>query len=368
MRRRLTCPVACGLVVACLLGLVSGTASARIVARRVVGGLEQAVAFTFDHRGRIWYVQKAAGDIHVVDPRSGRGWRFFDVPGVSSGGEQGLLGIALHPAYPEQPFVYVFATRSVDGQLMDQILRIRSAGRHGRGFRAIYSSRASSIHIHSGGRILFGPDGMLYAVVGDAASPANAQDLSTTRGKILRMTELGEAPDDNPFGSRVFAYGIRNSFGLAFDPETDRLWETENGPECTDELNRVRAGGNFGWGPGESCAATAPGGTNRDGDDPILPASWYTPTIAPTGIAFCETCGLGPRGDGALFFAALNTGDLRRVELSADRLRPIGEDVVFHSPKLLLSLEVDPDGRMYVSTFTAIFRLERVGDRTGRKR
>jgi glucose/arabinose dehydrogenase len=368
MPRRLTCPVACAVFVACLLGLLPGAAEARIVARRVVGDLQQAVAFTFDDRGRIWYVQKAAGDIHVVNPRSGHGWRFFDVPGVSSDGEQGLLGIALHPAYPSKPFVYVFATRAVDGQPMDQILRIRSDGGHGHGFRTIYSSRAGSSHIHSGGRILFGPDGMLYAVVGDAASSANAQDLSTTRGKVLRMTPLGEAPADNPFGSRVFAYGIRNSFGLAFDPRTDRLWETENGPECTDELNRIRPGGNFGWGPGESCSVAAPGGTNRDGDDPILPASWYTPTIAPTGIAFCQGCGLGPRSDGSLFFAALNTGDLRRVELSADRLRPVDEGVVFHSPKLLLSLEVDPDGRMYVSTFTAIFRLDYASPTRSRKR
>jgi glucose/arabinose dehydrogenase len=359
MRRRLTCPVACALFVVCLLGLLPSAASARIVARRVVGGLEQAVAFTFDHRGRIWYVQKAAGDIHVVDPETGRGWRFFDVPNVSSDGEQGLLGIALHPAFPQEPFVYVFATRSVEGRLVDQILRIRSERGHGHGFRAIYSSRAGSGHIHSGGRILFGPDGMLYAVVGDASASSNAQDLSTTRGKILRMTPLGDVPDDNPFGSRVFAYGIRNSFGFAFDPRTDRMWETENGPECTDELNRIRAGGNFGWGPSQSCSGTAPQGTNQDGDDPILPAYWYTPTIAPTGIAFCERCGLGPRSDGTMLFAALNTGDLRRVELSDDRLRPIGQGVVFHSPKLLLSLEPGPGGRLYVCTFTAIFRLER---------
>ena len=342
---------------------MTDVAQARIVARRVVGGLQQAVAFTFDDRGRIWFVQKAVGDIRVVDPDSGHQWRFFRVHDVAAEVEQGLVGIALHPGFPQEPFVYVFATRIVDGELVDQILRIENVDGRGRHPRVIYSSAASSSHIHSGGRILFGPDGMLYAAVGDAGVSSNAQSTSSTRGKILRMTPNGHVPDDNPSGSLVWASGIRNSFGFAFDPVSQKPWETENGPECNDEVNRLRAGGNFGWGPSETCAGTAPGNTNQDGPSPIQPQLWYTPTIAPTGLAFCDGCRLGPHSEGAFFFGSYNTGDIRRVVLTADRLSVASESVVANAADIALSMEVGPDGRIYFSSYIAIFRLVKVKGR-----
>jgi glucose/arabinose dehydrogenase len=350
-------------VMAVWLAALTGVAHARIVARRVVGGLQQAVGFTFDDRGRIWFVQKSVGDIRVVDPDSGHHWRFFQVHDVAAEVEQGLLGISLHPDFPQEPFVYVFATRIVDGQLVDQILRIENVDGRGRHPRVIYSSAASSSHIHSGGRILFGPDGMLYAAVGDAGVSSNAQSTSSTRGKILRMTPNGHVPADNPSGSLVWASGIRNSFGFAFDPVSQRPWETENGPECNDEVNRIRAGGNFGWGSSETCAGTAPGNTNQDGASPIQPQLWYTPTIAPTGLAFCDGCRLGPHSEGAFFFGSYNTGDIRRVVLTADRLSVESESVVASAADIALSMEVGPDGRIYFSSYIAIFRLVKVKGR-----
>ena len=83
------------------------------------------------------------------------------------------------------------------------------------------------------------------------------------------MTPAGGVPADNPIaGSRVFAFGIRNSFGFTFDPQTDSLWETENGPECNDEINLIVGGGNFGWGPSENCGGDSPGNTNNSGPTP----------------------------------------------------------------------------------------------------
>ena len=362
-RRRLGRATVLVVVTAVWFATMTDVAQARIVARRVVRGLEQAVAFTFDDRGRIWFVQKSVGDIRVVDPNSGHEWRFYRVQDVSAEGEQGLVGIALDPAFPQEPFVYVFATRIADGQLVDQILRIENVDGRGRHPRVIYSSAASSSHIHSGGRILFGPDGMLYAAVGDAGVSANAQSASSTRGKILRMTSIGHVPADNPSGSLVWASGIRNSFGFAFDPVSLSPWETENGPECNDEVNRLVAGGNFGWGPSETCAGTAPDNTNQDGSSPIQPQLWYTPTIAPTGLAFCDGCRLGPQSEGAFFFAAYNTGDIRRALLTADRLSVASESVVANAPDIALSMEIGPDGRIYFSSFIAIFKLVKVKGR-----
>lgn len=356
-RRALARTIAVALVVS---SISSGAARAEVVGQRVAGELRKAVAFTFDDRGRLWVVEKDAGAIQIANVDSGRHHRFFHVPHVVGQVEQGLVGIALHPNFPEAAWVYVFATRSVGGRLVDQVLRIRSVHGVGKRMQVLVSAPASSQHAHSGGRILFGPDEMLYAVMGDAMSPSAAQSPGSLRGKVLRMTPWGAVPDDNPTpGSRVYVRGIRNSFGLAFDPGSRRLWETENGPECNDELNRLRPGRNFGWGPSATCAGTAPGNTNQDGPRPVMPERWFTPTIAPTGIAFCDGCRLGPMSEGAALFGDYNGGRLWRARLSADRMRVVRLDTLAEPSGSILSVEVGPHGRLYYSTYTGVFRLVR---------
>ncbi len=328
---------------------------------KIEGGLQQAVAFTFDDSGRIWFVQKAEGDVRIYDPTTEANSRFFEVPDVVAESGQGLIGIALDPEYPDSPYVYVYATRSVEGgSLEDQVLRITARGDRGRDMTVLWSSPASTLHEHSGGRILFGPDGMLYVAVGDALHAASAQDLQSDRGKILRLSPDGHRPSDNPIrGSRAFAFGMRNSFGLAFDPLTGTLWETENGPECNDEVNRIDAGANLGWGSSGACVApNDPLSTNRDGDDRVPPELSYTPTIAPTGIAFCDRCGLGARNEGAMFFGSYNGGAIHRALLNRNRTHVASEAIVANAPPMSLSLQVGPDHALYVSSYIAIYRLQ----------
>ena len=332
-----------------------------IVGRWVVRDLEQPVAFDFDQRGRIWFVEKATGDVRIFDPETSRHHRFYHVTDLVTESEQGLVGIALDPDPLSTPTVYLFATRLVRGRPTDQILRVTSGDGGSREVDVIYASPASPLHQHSGGRLLFGPDGMLYVTIGDASDPGDAQDLASTRGKILRLTPDGEAAPGNPSGSRVWASGIRNSYGLAFDPKSGNLWETENGPECNDELNRIVRGGNYGWGPSADCgSATPPSDTNRDGPNPVLPQRWFTPTIAPTGIAFCDGCELGPHAVDALFFGTYNTGMVWRAELSKDRTLIRRSQPVATLGDLVLSLEVGLDGAIYYSTYLGIRRLVRV--------
>jgi glucose/arabinose dehydrogenase len=199
---------------------------------------------------------------------------------------------------------------------------------------------------------------MLYAIVGDGHDASNAQDLSDNdRGKILRMTPNGRIPSTNPRGSRIFAYGIRNSFGFAFDPTTDRLWETENGPECNDELNLIRAGANYGWGPRGTCSGTAPRDTNQDGPNPVLPKLFFAGPIGITGVAFCDGCGLGAASEGGAFFGAVNGGDIRRVTFDATRSKVRTSSVVLRHSSGTISFEVGPGGRIYFSDFGGIYRL-----------
>jgi glucose/arabinose dehydrogenase len=212
---------------------------------------------------------------------------------------------------------------------------------------------------HNGGVIRFGPDGKLYAVIGENGVPANSQDLSNKLGKVLRMNVNGTVPSDNPIpGSHIFAYGIRNSFGLAFDPQTGRLWETENGPRCNDEVNRIARGRNYGWGPSQTCTSPPdPSTTNRDGPNPFPPELWYGTPIAPTGAAFCTSCALGSTSEGRLFFGAWNTGEIRRVTLGTLRWSAVGETVVYTHSSGVLGLERARNGTLYFSDSSAIYRL-----------
>jgi glucose/arabinose dehydrogenase len=353
------------LSMAAVLALAAGVAvappaSARIVGVRVAGDLRQSVAFTFDAQDRLWVVEKQVGSIYVQRLGSDRRRRFFKIPDVHGRGGQGLLGIALHPKFPDSPWVYAYATRDVGGNVVDQLLRIKSVDGKGRRMQVLLSSDAGSQDMHSGGSIMFGRDGMLYVYVGDATNAANAQRLRSPRGKILRLTPWGGIPDDNPIGgSRVFAYGFRNSFGMAFDPGSSRIWETDNGPECNDELNRVKPGRNFGWGPHATCSGAAPRNTNRDGPRPVLPERWFTPPIAPTGVAFCTGCQLGAKTEGALLFGDYVNGTLWRARLSPNRLR-VAKLVQLARPSgQMLSLETGPGGRLYYSTYTGVWRLVR---------
>ncbi len=335
------------------IGTAAPAHAATIQAKRVEGGLDRPIAFTFTPSGRIFYVEQFTGQVRVFNPATGTDKLFFTVSRVAGSDERGLLGVALHPSYPAKPYVYVYATRHSAGHLRNQILRITDTPSGGRNMTVLFGTRASSLPYHNGGRILFGPDGMLYAMVGDAHDSSNAQDLTDDRGKVLRMTPSGRVPADNPIaGSRIFSYGNRNSFGFAFDPETGSLWETENGPECNDEINVFTAGSNYAWGPSESCPDT-----NADGPSPQLPVYTYGSTIGITGGAFCESCGLDPASEGAFFFGDVNNGRLYRASLNVARDDVAGSPDVVLSPGAVLSTEVGPDGSLYFSTFGGIYEL-----------
>jgi glucose/arabinose dehydrogenase len=338
----------------------AGTATPSAVGAQLVkGGLDWPAAFTFAPDGRIFYGERYTGEVRIYDPANSTDVLYFTVPNVVGNGEQGLLGIALDPAWPTTARVYAYATRLVSGQPKDQIVRITGANPPGGSMKVMFSSDTVSGSYHDGGRILFGPDGKLYAIVGDAHNSANAQNLDNRPGKIHRMNTDGSVPGDNPFpGSTIWAYGIRNSYGFAFDPRTGTLWEEENGPSCNDETNIIRKGKNYGWGPSEKCSSppAPPLNTNQDGPNPVLPLTWWTPTIAPTGIAFCEDCGL-TGGTGKAYFVAYNPHEIRQITLTNNRRNIASMATVYTHSAVPLSMEVGADDALYFSTPTGIYKL-----------
>jgi glucose/arabinose dehydrogenase len=333
-------------------------ASRAIGVQLVKGGLDFPAAFTFTPSGRIFYGDRFSGQIRIYNPKTGGDHLFYTVTNLATQGEQGLLGIALHPDYPTTPLVYAYATRNVSGSLENQILRIRNEGGTGTLDNVVFSSDTTAGDYHDGGRILFGPDGKLYVVVGESHDASNAQDLTSEAGKVLRMNDDGTAPGSNPFpGKRIWSYGLRNSFGFTFDPETGRLWESEAGPSCNDEINLIKKGRNFGWGPSEDCSLpNPPENTNRDGPNPVLPLAFFTPVITPVGIDFCEACGL-TGGSGHLFFGDNNNGNIHEAVLNANRNRIASMTGVYHHSSGILSMETGPDTSIYFSDSTAIYKL-----------
>ena len=361
-------------------------------------------------------LEKASGQVkHVV-----RG-QVRDVVldlAVNSASERGLLGIALHPKFRRNGWVYLFWSQSRSGVDSADLADVRLMGNRidrfefegGRlvfdrsiiTFRSLQDDATNGVlrGNHDGGVLRFGPDGKLYAIVGDTGRRGQTQNLATgpftppadddqfggpepddahRTGVIVRLDDDGDAPRDNPFWragrsmggevganlQKIFAYGLRNSFGMAFDPESGKLWEQENGDDSFSELNRVPPGLNSGWiqimGPASRVAQFKAIETDPTAPQPFTPNGYFglqqtrwSPTniadtpaealsrmvmfpgaqfkdpelawkfeVAPGGIGFLDSPKLGSRYRGDLFMAGardlLEGGHLFRIELSGDR-------------------------------------------------
>jgi glucose/arabinose dehydrogenase len=306
-------------------------------------------AFDFTPNGKyLFYVERFSGEIHKLNLDRRGNTRWGRVRGVGGSGEEGALGLALDPGWsegPRQQWIYVYVSGA-----RNRIVRLRKGS--GGGLRRDTLVEFRSSQYHNGGWIEFGPDNMLYAVTGDTQRPSLAQKKRNTLGKVLRMRQNGKRAPGNPFAGRAWSYGHRNSYGFGFDPENGRIWQTENGPECDDEINLIREGENYGWGGNSHCP-----GTSETGPSPVQPKRKYNPVIAPTGLTFCDGCGLGPVSEGDLFHGDFNTGRIHRYDLNAQRNDLHGHAIVLNSGPGILGMRAAPNGRIFFSDSTGIYRL-----------
>jgi glucose/arabinose dehydrogenase len=254
------------------------------------------------------------------------------VPGVVSAGEGGLLGIAVAPDFRSTRWVYAYFTSASDNRIVRMKFKGGDLGRPQVVLRGIPKG-----FIHNGGRITFGPDGMLYAGTGEAGRTSLSQNKNSLGGKILRMTPSGRVPADNPdSGSYVFSRGHRNVQGLAFDGR-GRLFAAEFGQNTWDELNMILPGRNYGW----------PTVEGRAGDsrfvDPIT--QWTTDKASPSGIAIVK---------GTVFMAGLRGARLWRIMLGTPRAdglpRARTEDYFSGRFGRLRTVAAAPDGSLWVTT------------------
>jgi glucose/arabinose dehydrogenase len=208
---------------------------------------------------------------HIADGRTAASVPVQPKPDPT--GEGGLLGLALSPDFAKDRRVYAYLTSAEDNRVMSYRWEDGKLSDPRRIVTGIPKAR-----VHNGGRLKFGPDGYLYIGTGDAMKPRSAQDRSSLGGKILRVTKEGRPAPGNPFGnSPVYSYGHRNVQGLAWDSH-GQLWASEFGPDRDDELNRIKAGGNYGW----------PEATGAPGNPRFLDAAYVWPSTAeasPSGLA-----------------------------------------------------------------------------------
>ncbi|MBN0046152.1 PQQ-dependent sugar dehydrogenase [Streptomyces actuosus] len=276
------------------------------VLRTVATGLDTPWGLAPLPDGDLLVSSRDAGTITRVDAGSGRKTELGEVAGVDAAGEGGLLGIALSPDYAFDHMIYAYFTSASDNRIVRVLYEEKKpAGEQLGAPDTVFKGIPKGV-VHNGGRIAFGPDGMLYAGTGESGRRGLAQDRSSLGGKILRLTPEGEPAPGNPFpDSPVYSLGHRNVQGLAWDTR-QRLFASEFGQDTWDELNAIKPGDDYGWPRAEGRSGT-PGL-----HDPI--AQWHPDEASPSGIAYAE---------GSIWMASLRGRRLWRVplkgtEVSAD--------------------------------------------------
>ena len=296
---------------------------------------------------KIFFTEKS-GAIRVMVRR-----RLLEQPcirlDVDSSGESGALGIALHPRFKSNNKLFVFYTNASPNE--NRVSSFVVDGNRCTQRRDVVTGLNASSGYHNGGQIEF-VQGKLFVATGEDHEPAHAQNTSNRLGKILRYNPDGSVPTDNPFGAGnpVWSYGHRNPFGLAHKPGTGKIYSSENGPSCDDELNLIRRGRNYGWGPVYRC------GTAGVGMDPKAPIVRWSNIIVPTDLTWYKG---KLRTLSGLVMGDYGTGRLHRFVMNDDRTRVRRDRIVYDGAEGIVDVAKGPGGWLYLVTNNAIKRIVR---------
>lgn len=246
----------------------------------------------------------------------------------------GLLGLALHPDFEHNHYLYVFYTYAEENKLWNKVIRITES-ENKLTDAVVILDKIPGAEFDNGGVIKFGPDEKLYITTGDATNKTASQDLESLSGKILRLNDDGTTPSDNPFHNLVFSYGHRNPQGMAWD-KSGNLYVTEHGPTKNDEINLVKAGQNFGW-PDQECSG------NKNFVDPLV---CYNPSLEPAGIVFYSSNKLDLGND--LIMATLRGTNL--YQLTIDNGIITAQKSILGGAGRIRDVNEGPDGYLYIFT------------------
>ncbi|WP_406277510.1 PQQ-dependent sugar dehydrogenase [Embleya sp. NBC_00896] len=298
--------------------------------KTLAGGVDVAWGVAFLPDGSGIYTERNTFNVYRLT-KSGQKTQLGKVPNSqTTGGEGGLMGVEVSPNFATDHYVYFLHTSS-DG---NRIARMKLENNALSGYKVLLDGMAKSRY-HNGGRLRFGPDGKLYAGMGDAQNDSRAQDKNSLNGKILRINPDGSIPSDNPFGNAVWSIGHRNPQGLDFDSK-GRLWQAEFGDNIMDEVNLIQKGGNYGW---PNCE-----GTDGSCSGYIAPKkTWPVSSASPSGLTIINDH----------VFVATTRGQ-RVYRLRIDSSSNLVEQKSFFEGTYdrLRTVEVDPDGDIWLTTST----------------
>ncbi|MCY1143739.1 PQQ-dependent sugar dehydrogenase [Actinoplanes sp. Pm04-4] len=295
--------------------------------QELVTGIDVPWGVAFLPGGDALISERDSGRILQLPAQGGKPRQVYRVPGVAAQGEGGLLGLAVSPDYTQDRYVYAYFTSRSDNRIVRFRLDDDSAP------EVIFQGLAKA-NVHNGGRIAFGPDGMLYVGTGDATRRELAQDPDSPNGKILRLTPSGESAPGNPTdGSPVYSLGHRNVQGLTWDSQ-DRLWAIEFGQDRYDEVNLIKPGDNDGWPQVEGKGDTQGGKFTN----PLV--VWGTDKASPSGATII--------GD-TLYVAALKGERLWTVPLDGEHTGEPAAELDGKYGRLRTAVAA-PDGSLWLTT------------------
>jgi glucose/arabinose dehydrogenase len=314
---------------------------------KVAGGLQVPWSIVWAPDGRLMFAERP-GRVRVIENGTLRPQPLFVVADVESTGESGLMGLALHPQFSSNRFIYLSYAYSAGGMRV-RVVRYRETPA---GFvdRQVIIEDIPGARFHAGCRIRFGPDGKLYITTGDAGERDLAQQLNSLAGKTLRLNDDGSVPQDNPFVGQqnarpeIWSYGHRNAQGMDFQPGSNLMFQTEHGPsgfdggQGADEVNIVERGKNYGW------PVIRRHETRAGMETPLLE---YTPACAPASGAFYRGAALAAF-KGNYFFGCLRGQRLIRVVL--DGRRVVSQEDLIKDYGRIRDVAEGPDGYLYFST------------------
>jgi len=313
----------------------------------VLERLEIPWSLVFDQKGNLYFTERP-GRLQVLKAGATKPTLIANVAGVLHRGEGGLMGLALHPSFASNGWIYLSLTSSNHGNIANKVVRWKMVDEKLTEPTDIVRDLPGA-SVHNGCRIRFGPDGRLYITTGDAADRERAQDKKSLGGKILRLNDDGTIPADNPTpGSPIFAIGVRNPQGLDFHPTMGLLFETEHGPSGFDgpgggdEVNIIEAGKNYGW-------PEIHHRMKRSGmESPLLE---YSPAVAPASGMFYRG-NVFPHFKNNFLFGCLRGQKVQRVVLDESNPRKVvrQESLLEGEFRRIRDVAEGPDGYLYFST------------------
>jgi len=312
----------------------------------VVTGVDTPWEILWGPDHHIWLTERP-GHVSRLNPETGEHNYLLTITDVHEESESGLLGMALHPDFPDTPFVYL-VYNYYSGGIKERVVRYTYNGTILINPFTLLENIGGAGN-HDGSRLIIDQNYKLYVTTGDATNPSTAQNLSSLSGKILRLNLDGSIPDDNPIsGNYSWSWGHRNSQGLVMLPD-GKIYSSEHGPDNDDELNWIEKNGNYGW-PDVNGFCDSPSETTFCNDNQVKePLYAWTPTLAVAGIDYYGSESI-PEWKNNILMTTLKEGELVSLSLDASGQSITGVSSWFDNWfGRLRDVCVSPDGRVFLA-------------------